>query len=100
VLIADVSEHSIVSIFKGRSIDLPLKMEPIECSETSAISTQTPGKHPKENILHLKHGESLKSRNTIEKLSVLLGCGVVSSTLRDNMLVSSSRVEMYKKLEL
>jgi hypothetical protein len=30
-----------------------LKMEPIECSETSAISTQTPGKHPKENILHL-----------------------------------------------
>jgi hypothetical protein len=27
-----------------------LKMEPIECSKTSAISTQTPGKHPKENI--------------------------------------------------
>jgi hypothetical protein len=34
-------------------IELPLKMEPIECSETSAISIQTPGKHPKENILHL-----------------------------------------------
>jgi hypothetical protein len=32
-------------------IDLPKKMEPIEGSETSAISTQTPGKHPKENIL-------------------------------------------------
>jgi hypothetical protein len=48
VLIADVSEHSISSIFK----DLPLKMEPIECSETSAISTQTPKKHLKENILH------------------------------------------------
>jgi hypothetical protein len=30
--------------------DLPLKMEPIQRSETSAISTQTPGKHPKENI--------------------------------------------------
>jgi hypothetical protein len=28
-----------------------MKMEPIEGSETSAISTQTPGKHPKENIL-------------------------------------------------
>jgi hypothetical protein len=28
-------------------------MEPIECSETSAISTQTPGKHPKENILQV-----------------------------------------------
>jgi hypothetical protein len=37
-------------------------MEPIECSKTSAISTQTLGKHPKENILHLKHDESLKSR--------------------------------------
>jgi hypothetical protein len=39
-------------------------MEPIHCSETSAISTQTPGKHPKENIFHLTHSESLKSRNT------------------------------------
>jgi hypothetical protein len=42
-------------------IDLPLKLEPKQCSETSAISTQTPGKHPKENIFHLTHGESLKS---------------------------------------
>jgi hypothetical protein len=40
-------------------IDLSMKMEPIEGSETSAISTQTPGKHPKGNI---KHGVSLKSR--------------------------------------
>jgi hypothetical protein len=37
-------------------------MEPIEFSETSAISIQTPGKHPKENILRVKHDESLKSR--------------------------------------
>jgi hypothetical protein len=37
-------------------------MELTEGSETSAISNQTPGKHPKENILHVKHGESLKSR--------------------------------------
>jgi hypothetical protein len=36
-------------------------MEPIEGSETSDISNQTPGKHPKENILHVKHGESLNS---------------------------------------
>jgi hypothetical protein len=56
VLIADVLEHSIGSIFKGRSIEY-------ECSETSAISTQPPGKHPKESILHLTHGESFKSRN-------------------------------------
>ena len=27
-----------------------------------ALSTQTPGRHPKENALHIKHGESLKSR--------------------------------------
>jgi len=30
-----------------------MKMELIEGSETSAISTQTPGNYPKENILHL-----------------------------------------------
>jgi len=38
-------------------------MEPIEGSETSAFKPQTPGKYPKENILHKEHGESLKSRN-------------------------------------
>jgi len=31
-------------------------------SETSAIRIQTPGNYPKENILHIEHGESLKSR--------------------------------------
>jgi len=35
-------------------------MEPIEGSETSAFKPQTPGKYPKENILHKEHGESLK----------------------------------------
>jgi hypothetical protein len=35
----------------------------IDPVETSAIRNQTPGKHPKENILHVKHGESLKTRN-------------------------------------
>jgi hypothetical protein len=39
-----------------------MKMEPIEGSETWALKTQTPGKYPKENILHKEHGESLKSR--------------------------------------
>jgi len=38
-------------------------MEPIEGSETSAFKPQTPGKYPKENILHKEHGESLKSRH-------------------------------------
>jgi hypothetical protein len=37
-------------------------MKPIEGFETSAISNQTPRKHQKETILHVKHGESLKSR--------------------------------------
>jgi len=66
VLIADVSEPSISSIFIGRwmkyFIHLPMRMELIEGSETSAIRTQTPGNYPKENILHIEHGESLKSR--------------------------------------
>jgi len=39
-----------------------MKMELIEGSETSAIRTQTPGNYPKENMLHIEHGESLKSR--------------------------------------
>jgi len=28
-----------------------MKMEPIECSEMSAFSTQTPGRYPKENAV-------------------------------------------------
>ena len=39
-----------------------MKMGPIEGSETSAFKPQTPGKYPKENILHKERGESLKSR--------------------------------------
>jgi len=33
-------------------IHLPMKMEPIVSSETSAIRTQTPGNYPKRNKLH------------------------------------------------
>jgi len=65
MLIADVSETSISSIFIGRWMKyffhLPMKMELIEGSETSAISIVTPGNYPKGNILHTEHGESLKS---------------------------------------
>jgi len=43
-------------------IHLPMKMEPIVSSKTSAIRTQTPGNYPKRNKLHLEHGESLKTR--------------------------------------
>jgi len=41
-------------------LHLPMKMEPIEGSETSGFKTQTPGNYPKENILLKEHGESLK----------------------------------------
>jgi hypothetical protein len=33
-------------------LHLLMKMEPIESSETSAFKTRTPGKNPKENIIH------------------------------------------------
>jgi hypothetical protein len=39
-----------------------MKMEQIECSETSAHKIQTPGNYPGENIQHTEHGESLKSK--------------------------------------
>jgi len=44
-------------------IHLPMKMEPIASSETSAIKSQTPGNYPKRNKLHLQHGESLRTRS-------------------------------------
>jgi len=40
----------------------PMKMERTVCSETLAYKFQTAGNYPEENILHLKHGENLKSR--------------------------------------
>jgi len=36
-------------------IHLPVKMEPIVSSETSAIKSQTPGNYPKRNKLQRKH---------------------------------------------
>ena len=40
---------------------LPMKMEQIQCSETSAYKIQTPGNYSEESIQHWEHGESLKS---------------------------------------
>jgi hypothetical protein len=42
----------------------PVKMEPTECSETTAFNIQKPGLYPEENIPYLQHGEILK---TMEK---------------------------------
>jgi hypothetical protein len=36
-----------------------MKMEQIECSETSAYKIQTPGNHPEENIQHIKINSKL-----------------------------------------
>jgi len=49
-----------------------MKMELIEGSETSAIRTQTLGNYPKENILHIEQGESLKSRILGKDFAVVL----------------------------
>jgi len=48
-------------------IHLPMKMEPIVSSETSAIRTQTPGNYPKRNklfIFVLKTFENVKTAET------------------------------------
>ena len=52
-------------------IHLPMKMEPIVSSETSAIRTQTPGNYPKRNHLHLEHGESLRTKQNTTSPIVL-----------------------------
>jgi hypothetical protein len=44
------------------SSNLPAYEDRTECSEISAYKIQTPGNYPEENIQHLQHGESLKSR--------------------------------------
>ena len=50
----------------------PLKMEQIECSETSANHNHTPGKYSKEYRKHSKHSESLKSRIQIKQAYQIL----------------------------
>jgi hypothetical protein len=42
-----------------------MKMEPIVSNETSASNTQMPGIYPKENLLHLQHGENLNLKSKI-----------------------------------
>jgi hypothetical protein len=43
-------------------------MELTQSSETSAFNTQTPGKYPEDNLSLLQHGESLKTRITLQML--------------------------------
>ena len=74
ILYANVSEHTLCSIFRGTSDDRT------EYSETSAYKIQTLGNHPKERIKHSEHGESLKSRLHLNctGLSMRVGCGIMS----------------------
>ena len=66
-------------------IHLPMEMEPIVSSETSAIRTQTPGNYPKRNKLHLEHGESLKTSKiyyfTTEYYEIVVVHSYVSSVV-------------------
>ena len=61
-------------------------MEPIEGSETSAIRTKTPGNYPKENILLIEHGESLKSRSHIHLHAYLIHIFSYVNSLSNNMV--------------
>ena len=61
---------------------LPMKMEQIDGSETSAYINQTPGNYPKENTLYSAHGKSLKSRTRLScflplKIFIYLGYSLV-----------------------
>ena len=46
---------SLISSFRRVQNLVPMKMEQIECSETSAYINQTPGNYPKENTLYICH---------------------------------------------
>jgi hypothetical protein len=60
-----------------------MKMEQIECSETSAYKIQTPGNYPEESIQHSEHGESLKSRKEKSVTQHLLNMLVHLSILKE-----------------
>jgi accessory gene regulator protein AgrB len=65
-----------------------MKTEPIEGSETLAIRIKTPGNYTKENILHIEHVESLKSRIAYFSLSVTLHLDYTCITSNGSKLTS------------
>ena len=75
MLIADVSEHYRLHLHRQVDeiyfIDLPMKMEPIECSETSAFSIQTPGRYSKGNALLMTIEIEIQTESR-QKLAVYL----------------------------
>ena len=51
---------------------MPMKMEQIECSETSAYKIETPENCPVLNKLYSEHGENLKSRTELSFFHLLV----------------------------
>ena len=69
----------------------PMKMEPIEGSETSEIINQMPGNYPKGNLLYSVHGEILKSRIISPLLKLLYeNCKHALSYTADFLKLNSS----------
>jgi hypothetical protein len=59
-----------------------MKMEQIECSETSAYKIQMPGNYPEENIQHTEHGKSLKSRKLVDPNNIIGVCPVLTAQMK------------------
>ena len=78
---------------------LPMKMEQTECSETSAYIIQTPGKYPKENIIHSEHGESLKSRmlTDLYQISAVPVFAILKLGTRCQWVISSKPCLLYPR---
>ena len=73
--------------------------EPIEGSETSAIRTKTQGNYPKENILHIEHCESLKSRKNLDSEASMGPEETISTPRHVLFLLTSSAKRNYFRIE-
>jgi hypothetical protein len=69
----------------------PMKMEQIQCSETSAYKIQTPGNYPEDNILHPQHCESLKT-TTFSLSSLYVGCSESNALHFFSFFINDSNV--------
>jgi len=74
-----------------------MKMELIEGSETLAIRTQMPGNYPKENILHIEHGKSLKSRYKNAKCVTFVNYGICKELKEKQFFILYSVVSRMSK---
>ena len=68
-------------------------MEPIEGSETSAFKTQTPGKTPQKNILHIRDMLPNKYLDNFLFMEILFLCLIIIST--DYGIPAATKQENY-----